>query len=129
MNPFNLRALWKGFRGNSITFSLIFAMAIMGFSLAGIMRDSLRSVGLWWPLVFLVPMVAVGWLAKNEHQLKIRKRTRTLATILLIAGSIWCSTMLGKYEQHLREQYSDTIELGPQYQEPEREPARRGPRR
>jgi hypothetical protein len=126
--PFlSLRALWKGLKGNSLVFSIVFAMAVMGFSLAGILRSPLKSIGLWWPLMFILPIVAIGVSARFERRLKLEARFKRLLCLILIAGSIFLSVILWWYEGFLKERYARSIELGPAFKETA-DPVRRGPR-
>lgn len=130
MQLISLRAFWKGLRGNSLVFSLVFAMAVMGFSLAGILRSPMRAFGLWGPLIFLLPLIAIGWAAKLERKLDLGDRFRRFCCLLLIAGSILLSVLLWRYEKTLEARYADSIVPGPRFEEPaeDRSPIRRGPR-
>lgn len=127
MEFLSLRALWKGLKGNSLVFSMVFAMALMGFSLAGILRSPLKSIGLWWPLIFLLPIIAIGWSSRLERRLRLSDPFRRLICLILIAGSILLSVILWRYEGFLKERYARSIELGPAFKETA-DPVRRGPR-
>ena len=129
MNPLSLRALWKGLRGRSLTFSIIFAMAIMGSSFAGLLRAPLRTIGIWGPLVLLLPIIVTGLLAKHEHKLSLSVRFRQLCSYTLIFGSIVLAVLLWRYENRLEETYANSFEKGPLFKEEENPVRRRGPRR
>jgi hypothetical protein len=129
MNPLSLRALWKGLRGRSLTFSIVFAMAIMGSSFGGLLRAPLRTIGIWGPLVLLLPIILTGLLAKHEHKLGISLWVRRVCSYTLIFGSIALAVLLWRYENHLQETYEDTFEKGPLFKEEEQPVRRRGPRR
>lgn len=125
------RAFWKGLRGNSLVFSLVFALAMTGFSLAGILRSPMRAFGLWGPLIFILPIIAIGWAAKLEKRLRLRDGFRRFCCLLLIAGSILLSYELWRYETRLTERYRDSIRPGPAFRETDDGPPRvlpRGPR-
>ena len=126
---FSLRALWKGLRGQSLVFSVVFAFAVLGFSLAGLLRSPMRAIGLWGPLVFLLPLILVGWTARLEKRLELRVPFRRWCCYGLIFGSILLSLMLWAYQRHLRQAYAESIQPGPRFEEPAR-PADlpRGPR-
>jgi hypothetical protein len=130
--PFlSLRALWKGLKGNSLIFSLVFAMALMGFSLAGMLRLTLRELGLWWPLMLLLPFVVIGRLARLEARLRLRPRIRRACVLILIGGSISLTLALWRYESRLEDRREASVEsrLGPKFVEPENKPELpRGPR-
>ena len=127
MDIFSLRALWKGLRGRSLTFSLVFAMALMGFSFAGLLRAPLRTIGLWGPLLFLLPLIATGLLARKEDKLPLKAPFKRLCSRILIYGSILLTLLIWRYGVWLREAYKDTFIPGPRYQEAPRE-SPRGPR-
>lgn len=127
MDIFSLRALWKALRGGSLTFALVFAMALLGFSFAGILRAPLRTIGIWAPLLFLLPLIATGLLAKHETRLPLQPRFKRLCGRLLVYGSIFLTLMIWRYGVWLREAYKDSFVPGPRYQEPARE-LPKGPR-
>lgn len=118
MDILGLRAFWKGLKGNSLVFSLAFAMALLGFSLAGMLRSPLRSIGIWGPLIFLLPIIAIGWSAKLERRLALQDRFRRLACLLLILGSILLTVLLWRYRAMLERAYANSFVPGPAFQEP-----------
>lgn len=129
MPLFSLRALWKGLKGNSLVFSLAFAMALMGFSLAHLLRMPLRETGLWGPLILILPFLLIGWLARLETRLQLRPKVRRTCVLILIVGSIACTLLLWRYEAALEKRYADSVILGPKFVEPKPEPKLpRGPR-
>lgn len=129
MNPFSIRALWKGLRGRSLTFSLVFAMAVMGSSFAGLLRAPLRTIGIWGPLVLILPIVATGLLAKQESKLKMKMETRQLCAYAMIFGSILMAILLWQYESWLERKYADSVQHGPLFKEQENPLLeRKGPR-
>jgi hypothetical protein len=127
MTVFSFRALWKGLRGRSLIFSVVFAMAVMGFSFAGILRMPMRFIGLWAPLIIILPIIATGLLAKREQKLELRDEFKRACSYSLIFGSILLALLLWRYEAWLRDSLSDTFQKGPLYKEkaPDRP---RGPR-
>jgi hypothetical protein len=128
MEILGLRALWKGLRGRSLTFSVVFAMAVLGSSFAGLLRAPLRTIGIWAPLVFLLPIIATGLLARQERKLRLRDELRRTLSYSLILGSIALALLLWRYQSWLEKAYSDSLQPGPLYEE--RVPAEtpRGPR-
>lgn len=117
MTPISLRALWKGLRGRSLVFSVVFAMAVMGSSFAGLMRVPLRTIGIWGPLVFILPIVATALLAKKESKLKLEEDFKRICSYSLIFGSILLSLLLWQYRNLLEKIYSDSLVTGPLYKE------------
>jgi hypothetical protein len=129
MEIFSLRALWKGLRGRSLTFSVIFAMAWMGSSFAGILRLPLRMIGLWAPLIFILPVVATILLARHERRLPWSDDFKRVCNYTLIFGAILLSLLLWRYEAWLRSSYADSVVPGPRYREVDKpEIHRSGPR-
>jgi hypothetical protein len=102
-------------------------MAVMGSSFAGLMRAPLKTIGIWAPLVFILPVVATGLLAKYEQKLKIETEIKRICSYSLIFGSILLALLLWKYEGFLKTRYADSVQKGPLFEEegPERP---RGPR-
>lgn len=126
---FALRALWKGLKRNSLIFSLVFAMAVMGFSLAGLLRNPLRGFGLWWPLILILPFLVIGQAAKFEQRLRVRPSVRRFCVLLLLGGSLLLSVLFWRYEAALEARYADSFKPGPKFEEPKREVTLpRGPR-
>ena len=122
-----LRALWRGLRGRSLVFSIVFAMAVMGSSFGGLLRAPLKIIGIWAPLVLILPIVATRVLAKYERRLKIGDDFRRVCAYGLIFGSILLALLLWRYQTWLDEAYADSIRPGPLYQEESPE-LPRGPR-
>ncbi|NBD37177.1 MAG: hypothetical protein GVY10_01240 [Verrucomicrobia bacterium] len=106
----SLRALWKALRGNSLTFSLVFAVAVLGGSLA-----------------FLFSILLIGFLARREQKLPLRLRFKRLCSLLLIVGSLILGAIFWRYQAHLEKQYENSFVPGPKFEEPRRELPRRGP--
>ena len=129
MNPLSIRALWKGLRGCSLTFSLVFAMAVMGSSFLGLLRAPLRTIGIWGPLVLILPIIATSLLAKHEVKLKVTNEMRRICSYMLIFGSILLAMIMWRYEAWLERKHADSVQLGPRFEEKE-EPViiKRGPR-
>ena len=126
MELLSFRALWRGLRGKSLTFSLVFAMALLGFSFSGILRAPLRYIGIWAPLLFILPIIATGLLARQENKLKLRDDFRRTCSYTLIFGSILLTLLLWKYADWLEERYAGSVQPGPRFEEPRELP--RGPR-
>lgn len=123
------RAFWKGLKGNSLVFSLVFAMALLGFSLAGLLRSPMRAIGIWGPLIFLLPFIAIGFAAKLERRLNLETWFRRVCCLILILGSILLTLLLFRYEAWITSRYEQSLVTGPKFKEPASSPALpRGPR-
>jgi hypothetical protein len=128
MEIIGLRALWKGLRGRSLTFSVVFAMAVLGSSFAGLLRAPLRTIGIWAPLVFLLPILATGLLARQERKLHLRDEFRCTLSYSLIFGSIALAILLWRYQSWLEAGYADSLQQGPLYEKRVPADTPRGPR-
>ena len=115
-------------RGRSLTFSLVFAMALLGISFSGLLRAPLRTIGIWGPLIFLLPLLATGLLARREERwLPLQPAFKRLCSRILIYGSILLTVLIWRYGVWLRAAYEDSFVPGPRYQEKTHE-LPRGPR-
>lgn len=95
VNPFALNWLWRGFKGNSVTFALLFACLVLGWSVTGSLWFFLRNLGVHWIFALVIPGLFFSWLAKREEKWlpdeAVRKRWArgliivSLALALLIA--------------------------------------------
>jgi hypothetical protein len=93
---FSLRAVniavvswfWRGLRGHSITFSVLFASFVIGWSVADLIRLGLARMGVHWLFVFLVPAVLFGWLSGREARWVPEQDRRRVIARSLIFGSI-----------------------------------------
>jgi hypothetical protein len=80
--------LWRGFKGNSVTFAALFASLLLGASIAGGFQKLLSSIGVHWLYVILIPIFLFSWLSKKETQWLPDERRRKLWARGLIASSI-----------------------------------------
>jgi hypothetical protein len=85
VNPF---WLWRGLKGNSVTFAALFASLLIGVSIAGGFRHLLAALGLHWLYVILVPIFFFSWLGKMEPQWIPDEGRRKFYARSLIAGSV-----------------------------------------
>jgi hypothetical protein len=88
VNIFAANWLVKGLRGNSVTFALLFASFVVGYSLSHFVHVVLEKLGVHWLYVMILPVVFFGWLAKREERWLPDERQRKLWARGLIAGSI-----------------------------------------
>lgn len=85
VNPF---WLWRGLKGNSVTFAALFASVLLGASIAGGFRHLLATLGFHWLYVILIPIFLFSWLSKNEARWVPDEAKRKLYARSLIVGSI-----------------------------------------
>jgi hypothetical protein len=93
-NPFAIAWLWRGFRGNSVTFAALFASLLLGASIAGGLKHLLASLGVHWLYVILIPVFLFSWLSKKEPQWLPDEAKRKLYARSLIAGSILLALLI-----------------------------------
>lgn len=80
--------LWRGFKGNSVTFAVLFASVLVGASIAGGFHRLLAALGVHWLYVILIPIFLFSWLAGKEPQWIPDEKKRKLWARSLILGSI-----------------------------------------
>ncbi|MDI1320436.1 MAG: hypothetical protein PSW75_09645 [bacterium] len=88
VNPFAISWLWRGFKGRSVTFALLFATFMLGWPLSHAVNVLLTRLGVHWLYALILPAVFFMWLAKREALLLPDEAKRTLYARGLIAGSI-----------------------------------------
>ncbi len=88
VNPFALSWLWRGFKGKSVTFALLFASCLFGWSIAGWVGHLLARLGVHWLYAMIIPAFFFLWLAKREDRYIPDEAKRKLYARSLIAGSI-----------------------------------------
>ena len=94
VNPFAIRWLWRGFKGNSVTFALLFACLVLGWSVTGSLWFFLRDMGVHWLFALVIPVLLFGWLAKREERIMPDEAKRKLWARGLIAGSILLALLI-----------------------------------
>ena len=99
MNPFHIRLLWKGITGNSLVFSLLFATAVLGYSGGGFIRDFFGWLGVPWWLVWIIPIVLIGAVAKREADWLPNDKFRKGLSLAVVVFSIICGLLLWKMEK------------------------------
>ena len=80
--------LWRGLKGNSVTFALLFASVLLGASISGGFHHLLAAFGVHWLYVILIPIFLFSWLSKKEPLWLPDEGKRKLWARSLIAGSI-----------------------------------------
>lgn len=94
MNPFALSWLWRGFKGNSVTFAALFASLLLGVSIAGGFRHLLATLGVHWLYVILIPGFLFSWLSRKEPVWLPDEAKRKLYARSLIASSILLAILI-----------------------------------
>lgn len=88
--------LWRGLRGSSVTFSLLFACLVLGWSIPGSLWSFFRHHGMHWLFAFLIPIVVIGWLAKREETWLPDPAVRKRYARIIIASSIVLAILINQ---------------------------------
>jgi hypothetical protein len=88
VNPFAINWLWRGFKGNSVTFALLFACLVLGWSVTGSLWFFLRNHGVHWVFALVLPGLFFSWLAKREEKWLPDEALRKRWARALILGSV-----------------------------------------
>ncbi len=80
--------LWRAVRGQSVTFAALFACGLLGLSIIGEFRHLLARWHAPWYAWIIIPMVAIGYLAKQESKWMPEVDTRRKWSRRLVFGSI-----------------------------------------
>lgn len=96
-----LRFLIKVIRGNSLMFSIVIALGFIGFSVFAELRSTFRGIGLAWPIAWIISVLFVGYLAKNENKIQLRPKFKLYLSLSVIGFGIFSSFILGAYERSL----------------------------
>ena len=93
VNPF---WLWRGLKGNSVTFAVLFASVLVGASISGGFKHLLAALGVHWLYVILIPIFLFTWLGRkeplwlpDEAKRKLYARSLIAAAILLVVLIAW----------------------------------------
>lgn len=89
MNPFTEGSwLWRAWRGHSVTFAALFALAMLGVSAVGWFRHELRELGAPWWLALILPAVLIAVIARKEKDWMPDADRRSKWARWLAAGAI-----------------------------------------
>ena len=94
VNPFAVSWLWRGVRGHSVTFALLFASCLLGWPISHYVNEGLTRLGVHWLYALIIPALFFMWLAKREDRLIPEEAKRKLYARSLIAGSIVLAVLI-----------------------------------
>lgn len=94
VNPFAISWLWRGLKGNSVTFALLFASCVLGWTLSSQVGRFLQWVGIHWLYALILPACFFMWLAKQEPQWLPDEAVRKRWARGLIAGSLMLAIVI-----------------------------------
>lgn len=98
VNPFAISWLWRGFRGRSVTFALLFASFVLGWSLSHAVNVLLTRLGVHWLYALMLPAFGFMWLAKREERIFPDEAKRTLYARSLIFASILIAVLVAWFK-------------------------------
>ncbi len=97
MNPFTEGSwLWRAWRGHSVTFAALFALAMAGVSVIGWFRHVLRALGAPWIFALILPAVVIAILARKEKEWLPDPEQRSRWARWLAIGSIAAAMIAAK---------------------------------
>ncbi len=99
VNPFAISWLWRGFKGHSVTFALLFATCLLGWPLSAQVNHLLTRLGVHWLYAMILPACIFMWLAKREDRFIPEERKRKLWARGLIAGSLLLAILIAWIRQ------------------------------
>lgn len=88
--------LWRAWRGHSVTFAALFALAMVGVSAIGGFRHVLRELGAPWFFTLICPAVIVAILARKEKEWLPDPEQRSRWARRLALGSIAAAMIAAK---------------------------------
>ncbi|MDP1580510.1 MAG: hypothetical protein Q8M02_09545 [Candidatus Didemnitutus sp.] len=87
---------WRGLRGHSVTFAVLFASFVLGASVAGGVGKLLTSLGVHWLYVVILPALLFRWLARKETTwLPVEKQRVVIARGVLL-GSVVLAILINQ---------------------------------
>lgn len=95
-NPVAVSWFWRGVRGHSVTFAVLFAALLLGWSIMSELRHLLRHLGVHWIYAMILPTLFFIWLARSEDRFIPDEANRKLYARSLIAGSILLAIVIAK---------------------------------
>jgi len=96
-NPFSIFVwFWRGWRGGSVTFAALFALALFGVSAIGGLRHVLHKLGAPWYLWLLVPVAIITALARWETQWIPDARLRRRYAWIIVGSAILIAVAIAK---------------------------------
>lgn len=87
---------WRALRGHSVTFAALFALALLGVSTLAVFRQVLERLGAPWYAWFLVPIIAIAYLARKESEWLPDPVTRRRWARGVFFGAILLSLLMAK---------------------------------
>lgn len=94
VNPLSaISWLWKALLGRSVTFAVLFALTLAGFSVLAGVKQGLRAAGASWLVLLLLPTLLLAVLAKKESDWIPNEDVRRRWARSLIFGSLLAAVL------------------------------------
>jgi hypothetical protein len=94
VNPFAISWLWRGFKGRSMTFALLFAACVLGWPVSAAVNHLLTWLGVHWLYAMILPACFFMWLARREDRFIPDETRRKLWARGLIASSLLLAMLI-----------------------------------
>jgi len=91
------RWLWRGLRGQSVTFAALFALGILGVSVLHLLRRMLHAMHAPWYVWLILPFVIVATVARWETRILPDEAQRKRWSRGLIFGSLALALLIAKF--------------------------------
>jgi hypothetical protein len=101
INPFDLPSLWKAVRNFSLTFAVVFASGLLGFSVTGLLRRALGELSLPWLLLWLLPTVLIAVIARYESRIIRNPVLRRQIAVVVLLAAVGVHTVLVRLRRQL----------------------------
>lgn len=98
MNPLSpVSWIWRVWRGRSVTFAVLFAFGLLGFSILAALRQLLRGIGAPWFVWLILPFVVVVLLSRKEAEWMPDPLERRKWALRIILWSIGLSLLVAMF--------------------------------
>lgn len=88
LNPLDLRWLWNALRGRSLTFAMVFVLAVLGVSAPDRLREWFEPLGLSRWQLWLAPLLLFWLLVRAEPWLIPSETIRRRLALGLVAAAV-----------------------------------------
>lgn len=97
----NLLPFWRAIRHYSLTASVVFASAILGFSVVKLLRRLLHELSVPWLFLWLIPIFLIGAVAKRESNWVPDANFRRKLALGIALGSIVLAVVIGRIRREI----------------------------
>ncbi len=95
VNPFSIVSwLWKAWRGQSVTFAVLFGSALLGLSMMSAVKRALAELEMNWLGMLIFPMLLTALLIKAEHRWLRDPELRRRLSRRIVLGAVGLGALL-----------------------------------